>query len=76
MTEIAGRSFVKSFFLDTGVAVVYSNLCCMTRCIVAAICDSVHDFILMIMEEKRLKKTFLALAMDIFSIGNDWNHGF
>ena len=35
----------------------------MTRCIVAAIYDSVHDFILMIMEEKRLKKTFLALAM-------------
>ena len=63
MTEIAGRSFVKSFFLDTDVAVVYSNLCCMTRCIVAAICDSVHDFIFMIMEEKRLKKTFLALAI-------------
>ena len=51
MTEIAGRPFVKRFFLDTGVAVVYSNLCCMTRCSVAAICDSVHDFILMIMEE-------------------------
>ena len=69
MTEIAGRPFVKRFLLDTGVAVVYSNLCCMTRCIVAAICDSVHDFILMNNGGKTIEE-------DIFSIGNDWNHGF
>ena len=52
MTEIAGRSFVKRFLLDTGVAVVYSNLCCITRCTIAAICGPVHDGILVITEGK------------------------